>query len=149
MSLWVTALLSTFNLMTSFLLCFHYVTLVLVKAKVNSHFRVCTIRPLRICFSRWSYRRQGLLAIWTTQTILRYWTQIKQETFSTICTEFCFQRIHFFLKNPLGTLCSIPGLTDEPQSQCSLEKAEYVVLCLISQPARQNVIIWMTADTRR
>lgn len=42
----------------------------------------------------------------------------------------------FFLKSPLGTLCSIPGLTDWPQSWRSLEKAEYVVLHLVSQPAR-------------
>lgn len=41
--------------------------------------------------------------------ILRYWTQIKQDTFSTICTEFCFQRIHFFLKSPLGTLLQCTG----------------------------------------
>lgn len=34
-------------------------------------------------------------------------------------------------------LCSILGLTDEPRSRCSSERAGYVVRHLISQPARQ------------
>lgn len=54
---------------------------------------------------------------------------------SSICIEFCIEHS--------GT----PGLTDEATSQCSLAKPEYVILCLISQPAKQNVMARMIADT--
>lgn len=66
----------------------------------------------------------SLLAAQTTVMFLKYLThKWNQNTFFTICIKSCLQKAHLVLKVPQRTLCSVPRLTDEPNSQCSLARA--------------------------